>query len=105
MLRTPLLYLSNAGWSRKMITRVGAARRMASRFVAGETPDDAIAAIRALNSRGINATLDHLGESVTNEAEATRAADDYVHVLGKINASGARSNVSIKLTQFGLDVD
>jgi len=105
MLRTPLLYLSNAGWSRRLVTRFPVARRMASRFVAGETPDDAIAAIRALNSRGINATLDHLGESVTNQAEATRAADDYVHVLGKIHASAARSNVSVKLTQFGLDLD
>jgi proline dehydrogenase len=105
MLRTPFLYLSNAGWSRRLVTRFSIARRMASRFVAGETPDDAIAAIRALNSRGITATLDHLGESVSNQAEATRAADDYVHVLGKIHDSGARSNVSIKLTQFGLDVD
>jgi proline dehydrogenase len=100
-----LLYLSNAGWSRRLITRFPFARRMASRFVAGDTPDDAISAIRALNSRGINATLDHLGESVTNQAEASRAADDYVHVLGKIQASGTRSNVSIKLTQFGLDLD
>ena len=105
MLRTPLLYLSNAGWSRRLVTRFPVARRMAGRFVAGETPQDAIAAIQALNSRGINATLDHLGESVTNQAAATRAADDYVHVLGKIHASGARSNVSIKLTQFGLDLD
>jgi proline dehydrogenase len=105
MLRTPFLYLSNAGWSRRLVTRFSIARRMASRFVAGETPEDAIAAIRALNSRGITATLDHLGESVSNQAEATRAADDYVHVLGKIHDSGARSNVSIKLTQFGLDVD
>jgi len=105
MLRTPLLYLSNAGWSRRLVTHFPIARRMASRFVAGETPDDAIAAIRALNNRGINATLDHLGESVTNQAEATRAADDYVHVLGKIHASAARSNVSVKLTKFGLDLD
>jgi len=90
MLRTPLLYLSHAGWSRRLVTRFPVARRMASRFVAGETPDDAIVAIRALNSRGINGTLDHLGESVTNQAEATRAADDYVHVLGKIHASSAR---------------
>ena len=105
MLRSPLLHLSNAGWARRLITRLGVARRTAHRFVAGETPDDAIAAIRALNSRGINATLDHLGESVTNQAEATRAADDYVVVLGKIHANNARANVSIKLTQFGLDLD
>src|SRR5258706_4166958 len=105
MLRTPLLYLSNAGWSRRLVTRFPVARRMAGRFVAGESWQDAIAAIQALTRRGINATLDHLGESVTNQAAATRAADDYVHVLGKIHASGARSNVSIKLTQFGLDLD
>ena len=105
MLRTPFLYLSNAGWARQLITRFPLARRMASRFVAGETPADAIAAIRALNARGINATLDHLGESVTNQAEATRAADDYVHVLGQIHANAVRSNVSLKLTQFGLDLD
>jgi len=105
MLRTPLLYLSNAGWSRQLITHFGVARRTARRFVAGETPDDAIAAIRALNSQGINATLDHLGESVTNQSEATRAADDYVHVLGRIHDAGVRANVSVKLTQFGLDLD
>ncbi len=105
MLRTPLLYLSNARWSRQFITRFSVARRTAGRFVAGETPNDAIAAIRALNGQGINATLDHLGESVTNRAEATRAADDYVHVLGKIHENGVRSNVSVKLTQLGLDLD
>ena len=105
MLRTPFLYLSNAGWARQLITRFPLARSMARRFVAGETVAHAIAAIRALNSRGINATLDHLGESVTNQAEATRAADDYVHVLGEIHANAVRSNVSVKLTQFGLDLD
>ena len=104
-MRTSLLYLSNAGWSRRLITNMGVARRMARRFVAGETPDDAIAAIRALNKQGINATLDHLGESVTNQAAATRATDDYVHVLGKIHDNDVRANVSIKLTQFGLDLD
>jgi len=105
MLRAPFLYLSNAGWSRQLITRLPLARSMSSRFVAGDTPADAMAAIRALNARGINATLDHLGESVSNQAEATRAADDYVHVLGQIHANAVRSNVSVKLSQFGLDLD
>jgi proline dehydrogenase len=104
MLRSVLLYLSSARWARATVTRLGIARRAAARFVAGETPADAIATIRALNERGINATLDHLGESVTNEAEATRAADDYVYVLGQIQQCGVRSNVSIKLTQMGLDL-
>ena len=100
MLRTPLLYLSHAAWARRFITRFGLARRTAGRFVAGETPDDAIRAIQALNKLKIDATLDHLGESVTHEAAATRAADDYAQVLDRINAAGVRANVSIKLTQF-----
>ena len=104
MLRSFLLWLSNAGWARRLISRLGFARRTAYRFVAGETADEAIAAIQRLNARGINATLDHLGESVTSEAAATRAADEYVSVLGRIQDCGARSNVSIKLTQMGLDL-
>ncbi len=104
MLRSLLLYLSGANWARQFIMRLGLARRAAGRFVAGEKLDDAIHVIRTLNARGINATLDHLGESVTNEAEARRAADDYVACLERIQATGARSNVSIKLTQMGLDL-
>ena len=104
MLRNLLLYLSRAGWARAIVTRLGIARRMARRFVAGETTDEAIATVRSLNARGINATLDHLGESVTTQAEATRAADDYVRVLELIEARQVRSNVSLKLTQMGLDL-
>jgi proline dehydrogenase len=104
MLRTPLLYLSNAHWARSLVTRLGFARRTASRFVAGQTADDAISAIQALNSQNINATLDHLGESVSSEAEAQHAAESYVYVLEKIQSHTACSNVSIKLTQFGLDL-
>ncbi len=105
MLRAFFLYLSHAIWARALITRFRFARQAASRFVAGETADDAIVAIRALNAKGITATVDHLGESVTNEAEAAQAADDYIHILDKIAASGVRSNVSVKLTQLGLDID
>jgi proline dehydrogenase len=77
---------------------------MAGRFFAGTTMDEAIAAIRALNARGIHATLDHLGESVSTEAEAARAADDYIAVLERIQQAGVRANVSLKLTQMGLDL-
>ena len=104
MLRTPLLYLSNAHWARMMVTRLGFARRTASRFVAGEMAEDAIGAVQALNAQNINATLDHLGESVNTEAEALHAADSYVYVLEKIQENKVCSNVSIKLTQFGLDL-
>lgn len=104
MLRSLILFLANARWARRLISRFGLARRTANRFVAGETAADAITAIRCLNARGIQATLDNLGESVTSEANATRAADEYVAVLGRIHECGARSNVSLKLTQMGLDL-
>jgi proline dehydrogenase len=104
MLRNLLLHLSHARWARTFITRFRFAWRTASRFVAGESADDAIAAIRALNARGLLATVDHLGENVTNAAEAVRATDAAVFILDKIAESGVRANISIKLTQFGLDL-
>ncbi|MBI4769008.1 MAG: proline dehydrogenase family protein [Chloroflexi bacterium] len=104
MLRTLLLYLSGADWARKFITRFPLARRVARRFVAGERLDDAIAAIRALNARGMTATLDHLGENVTNEAEARAGAEDYLRTLDRIEEAGITANVSLKLTQLGLDL-
>jgi len=76
----------------------------ARRFFAGITLQDAIAAIRQLNKQGILATLDHLGESVTNAAEAKVQADAYVDVLRAIADAKVDANVSIKLTQMGLDV-
>jgi len=105
MLRAIFIYLSKAGWARHMVTRWGFAWRAASRFVAGETLDDAIRAIQALNARGIHATLDHLGEHTTNKEEAGRAAEDILRAIDAIEASGVRANVSIKLSQIGMGVD
>jgi len=79
------------------------AQRLATRFVAGETLDQALAVSRKLNSEGITITLDHLGESVTKLEEAAEARDVYLHTLSAIHDSGIRGNVSLKLTQFGLD--
>jgi len=67
--------------------------------------DEALAVVRALNARGIRATLDLLGEKVTDPAEATAGRDDYVRVLHGIADAGAASNISIKLTMIGLDID
>jgi proline dehydrogenase len=77
---------------------------MARRFVAGETVEEAIAAVQALNAQGLLATLDHLGENVAAEAEARTASDQVLRLLDAIEASGVRSGVSVKLTQLGLDV-
>ena len=80
------------------------ARRVVSRFIAGETCDEAIEAIRSLNAKGITGTVDHLGESVFTEQEAIRATTDYLHLLDCIRESQVASWISLKLTQLGLDI-
>ncbi len=105
MLRSFFIYLSKATWAQKLITNWGFAWRMASRFVAGETCTDAIRAIRELNEKGINATLDHLGEHTSTVEEADRATEDILTLLDEISKAGVRSNVSIKLTQIGMGLD
>jgi proline dehydrogenase len=104
VLRSFFLYISKARWARRVIMSLGVSRRVARRFVAGETLDEAVSAIRELNRAGLNATLDHLGESVTNEAEAIRATEAYLTILARICESGIRSNASLKLSQLGLNV-
>jgi proline dehydrogenase len=105
MLRALLLYLSKAPWARRVVTQWKFARRAASRFVAGDTLDEAILAVQALNRSGRVATLDHLGENVTNPEEARGAANDYLVIMDQICASGVRSNASLKLSQLGLLLD
>jgi proline dehydrogenase len=80
------------------------AQRLSTRFVAGETLDQALAVARKLNVEGITVTLDHLGESVSTLAEAAEARDVYLRTLDAIHKSGIQSGVSLKLTQFGLDL-
>jgi proline dehydrogenase len=105
MLRTGLLWLSEQPRIFQFVRGNGLARRFASRFVAGETVESAVAAARQLNGAGITATLDLLGESVQSEGEARAARDVYLQTLDRIRLSGANSNVSVKLTQMGLDID
>lgn len=105
MLRSFLIYLSKAAWAQKLITSWGFAWRAASRFVAGETIHDAIRAVRELNAKGINATLDRLGEHTSTAEEANAAADAIVQVLHEIDKAGVKANVSIKLTQIGMGLD
>lgn len=100
-----LIYLSKASWAQRLVTRWGIAWRVASRFVAGQTLEDALRVVQDLNARGINATLDQLGEHVSTAEEANRAADRIVEMLDQIDQSGVRANVSIKLTQIGMGLD
>jgi proline dehydrogenase len=80
-------------------------RGFARRFIAGETIDEAIAAARAIQDAGMLLTLDLLGESVTTPAEANAATREYLDLVARVAASGIERNVSIKLTQLGLDID
>ena len=105
MLRSMFISLSHVRWAQDTITRAPLSRNMARRFIAGEHLQDAIAAIRQLNALGINATLDCLGESVSERGAAEGARDEYLNAIAAIEAADARANVSIKLTQFGLDID
>ena len=77
----------------------------ARRFIAGETVDEAIEAVADVPGKGLGLTLDYLGESVASADAAAAAAADYVGIIGKIVASGIERNISLKLTQLGLDVD
>ena len=104
MLRSSLLYLSRQQRIFSLIRNVGFARKMASRFVAGETIATACDAVAELNTRGISASLDLLGESVSNEAEARETGRQYLALLDRIHARGLNANVSVKLTALGQDI-
>jgi len=103
-MRQGLLWLSERPAIFRFVRRNGLARRFASRFVAGETVDSAVSAARELARRGITASLDLLGESVTEEREALAARDHYLRMLEALSAAGPEVNVSVKLTQMGLDI-
>lgn len=104
IMRSTLIALSKNRALQDLIVRIPISRKMARRFVPGETLADAIAVVKQLNSQGILASLDHLGENVASEAEAVAAADEYLVALDALNAAGAECNVSVKLTQMGLDL-
>jgi len=99
------MYLSKASWAQRLISHWGLARRVAFRFVAGESAESALGVVRELNSRGILATLDHLGENTANQKDAEQATEEIVNILDRIQHTGVRANVSIKLSQIGLAVD
>jgi proline dehydrogenase len=104
MLRSALLYLSDQQQIFKFVRNNRVAKSFANRFVAGETVDTALAAVARLNARGITASLDLLGESVHNEAEARASGEAYISMLDRIHEQKADANVSVKLTAMGLDI-
>lgn len=105
MLRATLLKLAESPRFAKWVTSNATTRRMARRFVAGETLDEAIAAARACNNAGMLVSLDYLGENSTTTADAQRARDAYLEIFERIHQEGLHANVSCKLTQLGLDLN
>lgn len=105
MMRSTLLWLSKQQSIFNFVRSNGLAKKFASRFVAGETIADAVAAAKELQGRGITVSLDMLGESVTQAAEAEQARDAYLAMLQAMQAAGVEVNVSVKPTQMGLDID
>lgn len=104
LMRQAILSIARNPALRRVAVRRGM-RLGVSRFVAGETLPTALLAVAELNRRGIWATLDHLGEYVSTAAEAAAATRACLEVLDGIRSQGLRCNLSVKLTQLGLDLD
>jgi proline dehydrogenase len=105
MLRESLLFLSDSPAAQRVLTGAPLSRGLAQRFVAGETMGEAIEAARACNHRGLKVSLDYLGESVRTREEAENATRMAIRTLEAIAADGIDGNISVKPTQFGLDID
>lgn len=105
LLRSFFIALSGNKVVREWAERSRMGRRLASRFVAGMTVAEAVAACERVNSQGIGVSLDSLGESVTLEAEARAAAEVYHRLLNAIATRELNANVSLKLTQMGMGIE
>lgn len=105
MLQPLLCRLAKSRVARTLAQHIPLARTLAGRFFAGETLPDAIYTSYATNQNGAVATLDYLGKSVRDKVEARLAADAYVDAFAAIERGGVDANVSIKLSQMGLDID
>jgi proline dehydrogenase len=103
--RSALIYLSRQEWLKEFAARFGLFKKLTTRFIAGENIEEAVVAIRDLNAHGCSASFDHLNESVGSIAETENEVREYLDVLARIDETGIDSNVSIKLSQFGLEID
>src|SRR6266511_3900664 len=103
--RSALTYLSRQEGLKEFAAKFGLFKKLTTRFIAGESIDEAVVAIREINARGCSASFDHLNEGVQSVEGTEAEVREYQNVLAKIDETGINSNVSIKLTQFGLEID
>src|SRR5678815_5406538 len=103
--RNALLWLSQREGLKDFATSFRFFKKLTTRFVAGDSIDEVIPFIRQLNTENCTASFDHLNESVGSAAEAEQEVTEYLNILASIDEQHIRSNVSIKLTQFGLGLD
>lgn len=104
MLKESMLYLAKQDAIREFAQHNTIARRVARRFVAGETLENAITATHELNQRRISVSLDHLGENTSDAREAAVATDAYIAIIDRIQSESADANISVKLTALGFDI-
>ena len=104
LIRTLLLAGSENRWLRERATRSRVVRRSVTRFMPGEQPDDALAAVRDLQAAGMPAILTHLGENVRDASEADAVAAHYIALLDRIRSADLDAQISVKPTQLGLDL-
>jgi len=105
VLRTMLLAGSENAWLKKQATRRRFVRRAVSRFMPGESFEEALAAARTLGSQGLGSIVTNLGENVTDRAEANAEVEHYAGVIRAVAAAGLDTEISVKLTHLGLDLD
>lgn len=105
MISRTLLWAAEQRWVKRFIVRSRLTRPVVDRFVAGETLEDAVEAIRELNASGMAGILDLLGEGVSNRDDAEAAAADYLSAIKRIETDRLDTTVSVKLTQLGLAFD
>lgn len=105
LMKRALLAASENRWLRRNAPRVGVIRRAVTRFMPGEDAEAALDAAQRLATDGITTVFTHLGENVTDRAEADAVTTHYLQLLERIDARGLSSQISVKLTQLGLDVD
>jgi proline dehydrogenase len=104
LMRTMLLAASQNVWLREHAVKYPFVKRSVSRFMPGETLEDALAAAQSLRQKGVGSVFTHLGENVADRNEARQVTEHYLQVLDRIHQSGLGTEVSVKLTQLGLDL-